>query len=292
MILWLASYPKSGNTWVRTILAQILYSNFDSEKVIETSKKIRLYPSKKDFLELDEDFKLSIYPPEKKKVILDKTISNWDISQNKINLNNEINIFKTHNMLCKIPLKDKEYAFTNIKNTIGVIHVVRDPRNVITSLINHFSFESEEQAINFLTNENQTIGLEDNLIPQILSSWSNHFMSWKRFPKNNHLIRYEDLIQNPKIEIERLFEFLKNFFKVTITKDDINKIILNSSFENLKKLETKGLFDENAISKKTGNIKNFFNLGKENDWKKLIQTKTSNQIEKNFQNEMKVLGYI
>ena len=101
-----------------------------------------------------------------------------------------------------------------------------------------------------------------------------------------------DLIQNPKIEIERLFEFLKNFFKVTITKDDINKIILNSSFENLKKLETKGLFDENAISKKTGNIKNFFNLGKENDWKKLIQTKTSNQIEKNFQNEMKVLGYI
>ena len=39
MILWLASYPKSGNTWVRTILAQIIYNNFDSEKVIETSKK-------------------------------------------------------------------------------------------------------------------------------------------------------------------------------------------------------------------------------------------------------------
>ena len=67
MILWLASYPKSGNTWVRTILAQVLYSNFDSEKVIETSKKIKLYPSKKYFFELDEDFKSSIYPTDRKK---------------------------------------------------------------------------------------------------------------------------------------------------------------------------------------------------------------------------------
>ena len=138
MILWLASYPKSGNTWVRTILAQIIYNNFDSEKVIETSKKIRLYPSKKDFLELDEDFKLLIYPPDKKKIILDKTITNWNISQSKININKEINIFKTHNMLCKLTSKNKEYAFTSIENTIGVRNSVRDPRNVITSINKHY----------------------------------------------------------------------------------------------------------------------------------------------------------
>ena len=292
MILWLASYPKSGNTWVRTILAQIIYNNFDSEKVIETSKKIRLYPSKKDFLELDEDFKLLIYPTDKKKIILDKTISNWNTSQSKININKEINVFKTHNMLCKLTSKNKEYAFTSIENTIGVIHVVRDPRNVITSLINHYSFESDEQAIDFLTNENQTIGLEDNTIPQILSSWNNHYNSWKRFPKNNFLIKYENLIQNPRFEIQRLIEYLKIFFNVTITEGDINKIILNSSFENLKSFECQGLFDENAVSKKTGEVKNFFNLGKENKWQNLVQTKTSNQIEKYFQNEMKDLGYL
>ena len=292
MILWLASYPKSGNTWVRTILAQIIYNNFDSEKVIETSKKIRLYPSKKDFLELDEDFKLLIYPPDKKKIILDKTISNWNTSQSKININKEINVFKTHNMLCKLTSKNKEYAFTSIENTIGVIHVVRDPRNVITSLINHYSFESDEQAIDFLTNENQTIGLEDNTIPQILSSWGHHYNSWKRFPKNNLLIKYEDLIQNPKIEIERLIEFCKNYFKIRISKNDINKIVLNSSFENLKSLETKGFFNENAINKKTGEVKKFFNLGKNNEWKSLVRSKTTDQIEKCFKNEMKDLDYI
>ena len=60
----------------------------------------------------------------------------------------------------------------------------------------------------------------------------------------------------------------------------------------MKSLETQGLFDENAVSKKTSEVKNFFYLGKENKWQNLVQTKTSNQIEKFFQNEMKDLGYI
>ena len=60
MILWLASYPKSGNTWVRTIIGQIISQNLDRKKVFETAKQIRLYPSKIDFLDLDNDFKIHI----------------------------------------------------------------------------------------------------------------------------------------------------------------------------------------------------------------------------------------
>ncbi len=72
MIIWLASYPKSGNTWLRTIIGQILNNNFDKQKVFETSKIIRLYPSKGDFVKLDEDFKHVIFPEEKKKLYLIK----------------------------------------------------------------------------------------------------------------------------------------------------------------------------------------------------------------------------
>ena len=68
MIIWLASYPKSGNTWLRTIISQLLYKNLNDEEVLEESRKIRLYPSKIDFLDLDEDFKLPVYPDEKKKI--------------------------------------------------------------------------------------------------------------------------------------------------------------------------------------------------------------------------------
>ena len=67
MILWLASYPKSGNTWVRTIIGQLINNNYDSSKVFEKSKDIRLYPSKIDFKDLDDDFKVNTYLPELKK---------------------------------------------------------------------------------------------------------------------------------------------------------------------------------------------------------------------------------
>ena len=292
MILWLASYPKSGNTWVRTIIGQIISQNLDKKKVFETAKKIRLYPSKIDFLDLDNDFKYEEFPKDKKKVIFDKTVVNWEASQSKINLNNKINIFKTHNMLCKLEVGKKSYSFTNLENSLGVIHVVRDPRNIISSLKNHFSFENETKILEFIMNENQTLGIEENDIPQLLSSWKNHYNSWKRFPKNNLLVKYEDLTLFPEREMKRIIKFLNQFFTISLSNNQINDIILNSSFENLQHLEKQGLFNENAFNNKTGELKKFFNLGKKNNWKELIPENISDKIELYFKDEMKELGYV
>ena len=292
MILWLASYPKSGNTWVRTIIGQIISQNLDKKKVFETAKKIRLYPSKIDFLDLDNDFKYEEFPKDKKKVIFDKTVVNWEASQSKINLNNKINIFKTHNMLCKLEVGKKSYSFTNLENSLGVIHVVRDPRNIISSLKNHFSFENETKILEFIMNENQTLGIEENDIPQLLSSWKNHYNSWKRFPKNNLLVKYEDLTLYPEREMKRIIKFLNQFFTISLSNNQINDIILNSSFENLQHLEKQGLFNENAFNNKTGELKKFFNLGKKNNWKELIPENISDKIELYFKDEMKELGYV
>ena len=291
MIIWLASYPKSGNTWLRTIISQLLYKNLNYEEVLEESRKIRLYPSKIDFLDLDEDFKLPVYPDEKKKLILDKTVINWEPSQSKLNLDKKLRILKTHNMLCKLKIKNDFYTFTNLENTLGVIHIVRDPRNIFTSLVNHFSFESDEKALEFIFNDNQTVGIEENTIPQLLSSWNNHYNSWKRFPKNNILIKYENLILDPKKEILKLTQYLKQFFELSYSDIELDQILHNSSFENLKNLEEMGLFKENALNK--DNVtKKFFYLGKKNDWKKLLDKKVSEALEKNFKKEMLELGYL
>ena len=291
MIIWLASYPKSGNTWLRTIISQLLYKNLNDEEVLEESRKIRLYPSKIDFLDLDEDFKLPVYPDEKKKLILDKTVINWEASQSKLNLDKKLRILKTHNMLCRLKIKNDFYTFTNLENTLGVIHIVRDPRNIFTSLVNHFSFESDEKALEFIFNDNQTVGIEENTIPQLLSSWNNHYNSWKRFPKNNILIKYENLILDPKKEILKLTQYLRQFFELSYSDNELDQILHNSSFENLKNLEEKGLFKENALNK--DNVtKKFFYLGKKNDWKKLLDKKVSEALEKNFKKEMLELGYL
>ena len=291
MIIWLASYPKSGNTWLRTIISQLLYKNLNYEEVLEESRKIRLYPSKIDFLDLDDDFKLPVYPDEKKKLILDKTVINWEASQSKLNLDKKLRILKTHNMLCRLKIKNDFYTFTNLENTLGVIHIVRDPRNIFTSLVNHFSFESDEKALEFIFNDNQTVGIEENTIPQLLSSWNNHYNSWKRFPKNNILIKYENLILDPKKEILKLTQYLRQFFELSYSDNELDQILHNSSFENLKNLEEKGLFKENALNK--DNVtKKFFYLGKKNDWKKLLDKKVSEALEKNFKKEMLELGYL
>ena len=67
MIIWLASYPKSGNTWLRTIIGQFFENDFNGDKVFKKSKKIRVYPSKIDYSKIDEIFNSEIYPHEKKK---------------------------------------------------------------------------------------------------------------------------------------------------------------------------------------------------------------------------------
>ena len=78
-----------------------------------------------------------------------KISKHWETSQNIINKEKKIKIFKTHNMLCRF---GNNY-FTNIKNTMGAVHIVRDPRNVITSIKNHYNLDSLNIAKQFLFNE-------------------------------------------------------------------------------------------------------------------------------------------
>ena len=58
---------------------------------------------------------------------------NWITSQQIINLDKKVKFFKTHHAYCKI---NNNY-FTDSENTKAAIYIVRDPRNVITSLLNH-----------------------------------------------------------------------------------------------------------------------------------------------------------
>jgi len=293
MIIWLASYPKSGNTWVRTIVNQIIFNDIKSKnEIFENLSRIRRYPSKNDIIGLPQIPNSNSLTKEQKKEVIDFTVKNWEKSQEKINQNNKTNILKTHNLLCKLNLDGKDYSFANLKNTIGVIHVVRDPRNIITSVKNHFSLSTEEESVEMLSDKYNWTGFANNEAPQLLSSWGNHYNSWKKFPKNYLLIRYEDLVLNIKKEILRIINYLSNYFEYKISETIITEIEKNTSFENFKELEKKGKFSENSINEITGEKKIFFNLGPDNDWKKILKKENSNKIEKLFANEMKELGYL
>ena len=290
MIIWLASYPKSGNTWLRAMLHQIIINKTEKEKnwlsslhkLVDTYPKIQHFKDLNNSLIQENDFKNK-----------NKIIKNWDKSQKRLNSDKKLKILKTHNMLCSIEIERQKFSFTNEENTLGVIHIVRDPRNVITSLKNHFFLKTYSEALDAIKGENKWGGeFEKNQVPHLISSWEHHFESWALFPKNYILFKYEDILDNPKKEINRLIEYLQKFIKIDLNEQKIDQIIKDTDFKNLKNLEKEGYFLESAINIKTNDKATFFNLGPKNDYKKILNKEVQFEIEKKFQNTMKKLNYL
>ena len=286
MIIWLASYPKSGNTWLRFFIISLLIGK-KTDLNLSHLKAIINYPHSTHFNDLVSD-------------LLDFTeiAKNWIISQKKINSDKNLRFFKTHNMLGKF----KGFPFTNSENTLGAIYIVRDPRNVITSLKNHYSLSNYKEAKEFLFNENKILGLSEeqkNLyieskkfpLTQFVGSWKSHYLSWKNMRKNNLLIRYEDLVNDTKNEFNKIADYIGGLLKLKFTEDQIDTAINFSSFEKLEKMEKKDGFAESNIGK-DGNRNKFFFLGPKNDWSKILDRQISSDIEKEFETEMKELGYL
>ena len=280
MIIWLASYPKSGNTWVRHFLASLIYSN-QGKDGLEKLGFIMQYPKRDQFEKLVTNFD-----------DFNQIKKNWINSQNLINSDNKLKIFKTHHILCSLG-KDN---FTDEKNSLGAIYVVRDPRNVISSILYHFNLSNTEEALNFIQRENTFIGNVKNKVNYplhtLIGSWKTNYNSWKFFGENFLLVKYEDLILNPNTEFKRIANFITNITNIKFSEEQIKKGIDESSFENLQKLEDKNGFIESVKDPENKKRKKFFNLGPRNNWKKSLDKKFVDEIENSFKNEMKELGYI
>ena len=71
MIIWLASYPKSGNTWVRTIINQIIFNDVKSKnEVFDNLSRIRRYPSKTDIVRIATNDQNNVFTKEQKKEVI------------------------------------------------------------------------------------------------------------------------------------------------------------------------------------------------------------------------------
>tara|TARA_Y100001935_G_C17283060_1_gene498683 strand:- start:5 stop:865 length:861 start_codon:yes stop_codon:yes gene_type:complete len=286
MIIWLASYPKSGNTWVRSFLSSLIYTK-NGEANFESLKNIMQYPQRRFFNNLkgnvDNIYTLS---------------SNWVPSQVKLNSDKKNKILKTHNIMCSI----NKNAFTDNENTKGVIYIVRDPRNVVTSIQNHFYKKDANDALSFILDENKIIGRnlenldknisKDNEIITLISSWGQHYNSWKNFKKNFLLLKYENLIKDPYKEFSKLREYLYNILNLSFSDNKFRQSVESNTFKNLKSLEIQRGFEEGVSRKNLEKKIDFFNLGEENDFNKILDKKVIEKIELRFNSEMKELNYI
>ena len=283
MIIWIASYPKSGSTWVRSLLGAYLYS-VDGVFNFSLLKKILKFPSKQYLEHFIKDFS-----------DIKKVSDYWIVAQEKINLNNQNKsiLLKTHSALCTL----ENNPFTNKRNTQAVIYIVRDPRNVITSISNHFSFNIEE-SYDFMIDNNTILtgdkwGSKNFGISEVLGSWSKHYKSWQNIKFAPILnIKYEDLMNDTKNSLIKIINFLQKFYEIKVDNKKILKTVESCKFENLRSMEKKLGFDEAAYSEKKNKKVQFFHLGKKNDWKNLLNKEMEKKIRETFNKEMKELKYI
>ena len=282
MIFWIASYPKSGNTWLRALISSYFFSkdgNFSKEII----KNIDQFPEKIHFQSFD-------YDPKN----ITDTTKFWIKAQEKINNDKKIRFFKTHNVFGKI----NNQPFTDKKNSIACIYIVRDPRNVITSLKNHYEL-SYNEAFDFITNERRYIydqhKIDDFSDFQFIGSWKTNFQSWnyqKEIPMK--LVKYENLLSDTYSTSLEIIQFVDKIMKNNegIDKKKLENAINSTSFEKLKKEETVKGFSEAILSKQRNKKIPFFYLGPENDWKRILDEKIQTKLSETFKDNLKELLYI
>ena len=278
MIIWIASYPKSGNTYIRSLLSAYYFSK-DGNFNFDLLKNIKQFPN-------TEFFNSNINS-------LDDASNNWLFAQKKIKEQNKIKFLKTHS--CLGAYKGK--PFTTVDYSLGGIYVVRDPRNVISSVMNHFSLNADE-AYNFMTDIHR--GTRSNIendysAYSYLSTWANHYKSWansKNFRKI--IIKYEELETNKYETFRDIIVFTNTLLNNSdgVNKIKLEKAIETTNFNVLKNKEKNEGFDEALYSEDKKEKKVFFNMGFNNRWKKILREDIRKKLEDVFKNEMKDIGYI
>jgi len=278
MIIWIASYPKSGNTYLRSFLSSYYFSK----------------NGKFDFslLENIKNFPGIHYSKNRSDSNLEAS-RNWIINQNHFFEKEKLNFLKTHNSM-KLFEGNK---FTTKDQTIGAVYIYRDPRNIITSFKNHYSM-NYQNAFDFMKDDKSFI-IQDSYDNDksnftYLGSWESHYKSWFSIKDFRiMLIKYEDL-QDRKFEI---FLDLVKFVNSLADKDEkvnekkLEKSIKSTNFSVLKNSERNHGFVESVKSKISGQKVNFFNLGFNNRWKKNLPQDFQISMTDYFKEDLKFLKY-
>lgn len=278
MIIWLASYPKSGNTWVRAVLVSYYFTH-DGNFNFDDLSRIPDYPNK-IFLEKNLEIK----------DIKDGDIYKyWETSQKKILERKQAKFLKTHNILGSI----NGIKFTKPEYSLGVIHIIRDPRNVITSIKNHLNFKSYEDALNYMKSKDAFIKGEDSARFAFVGSWRSHYTSWMSDQSLRRItIKYEDMQNNCDETFKKIINFVNRIRGINENIDEkkLQKSIETTRFEKLSSGEKEGKFNENVVIKNNKKVK-FFYMGPKNKWENLLSEKMKNEMNDYFKGDISILKY-
>ena len=282
-IIWISSYPKSGNTWVRAIVSSLLNTSdgmfkFELLKLIPVFEDIKRYSflKKSDpitYNRLNNHIKyVSEYWNESQKLLISDK-----------NLTKNLNTFKTHSANLKVG----KNTFTNSDFTLGNIYIVRDPREIVISY-SKYTGKTIDKTIDFLSSKGAILMPEKNLTLTLMSAWDVHYKSWQILKVPTLLIKYEDLLNNTRNEIKKIANFLSIILKLNQNK--FNSIIYNVN--NSTHIDKFRKYEKNFEFNEASKYSNFFGKAETSSWKGILSAKTILKIENIFKTTMIELDYL
>jgi hypothetical protein len=274
-IVWIASYPKSGNTWTRTFLhnlAKIQGGEDDAQDINDLGRFSTWEIRKPNYTAA-----LGYEPTNEHR---NEIAAARHAVQQRIADDNEGLVFiKAHQAL----VIDRGFSTINFTVTSGAIYVVRNPLDVAISYAHHMGRPIDE-AIASMAMVNAETPITDKAVYEVYGSWSQHVESWTRKPHRAiHVMRYEDMVSDP----ERMFGRLVEHLRLDATPRQVAEAIARSSFQELRAQEAREGFRERSPA-----AERFFRDGRAGQWRELLSESQVDGIVRDHGEQMARFGYL
>ncbi len=275
---WLASYPKSGNTWVRAFLSNFIagLQGRDISQGVDFNFVYSFTAS-----EAHTRFHSNFHGKELTSGD-DKMIAQYrrDVQEKIANSTDSLLFMKTHSYLGEA----YGHPIFNEKYMRGALYIVRNPLDVALSWSHHLNV-SIDKTIDIMNNPNAQTPTYEKLVFEKTTDWSNHVFSWTKQELPNFLMcmRYEDMLENPL----KSFSSLVRFLQLKAPKKILRQAVDNVSFRKLQQKE-----QVQGFSERPEYVKNFFRKGIKGQWETELSKKQIDKIVEVHNVQMKRFGYL
>jgi hypothetical protein len=255
----LASYPKSGNTWLRAFLANYFTNATAPVPINELPRFILGDGIAAPFervagrsVEGMDEHEIQRLRPLVHRMFVDSSPDTVFV--------------KTHNAIAFLD----EIPMITPECTAGAIYVIRNPLDVVISYAHHYGVDFD-RAIEVMGSDELELPTHGHLVCQYLGSWSSHVKSWLEAPGlAPHVIRYEDMVAKPGKTFRRLIKFLG----LPHNPARLERAVRFSSFKVLARQEQQsGFIEAVPIDNRT-----FFRKGKVGDWRNHLTRQQAQRV--------------
>lgn len=267
-LVWLASYPKSGNTWMRVLFANLTAGRDEAANINNLSAEIMLATRWRfgDDMLVDTDM-LDWAELERLRAIHCTFVANGMTSPF---------FCKTHD----------RFAGASGAPVLGsgaraALYIVRDPRDVVISLSHHAGV-SLDDAVAMMGDASRVAG-GGAQVPYLLGDWQSHVSGWTQQELTPvELVRYEDLHRDPVGTLRRVIDFLGG----SATEAEIARAVAHSRLEELQRQEA-----ERGFGERQPRQERFFRSGRTGEWREVLTLRQVRAVEERFGPVMRRCGY-